>query len=206
MLLARSSALRLPFGHHIQPHHVTGMLCSLQAQSLLSYLFPADGFPTNKTLQSMDIKGKRESIHYKATQNEDKKDSQMTPKWSSTQAAKFVHSHEGKIEETGKVLKPFICHWSGHDVGEFMTMLYLDSSPRAGKYGRIREPIWRGLDIDGATALGTLLDISLPDKALEPAAITTAAHIFLETYQGTRRICLDSHIVALIFWKKGMAV
>jgi len=50
-------------------------------------------------------------------------DAAMAVKWTPMQAAEFVIWHVGDTKDAGKQLMPLIPHWSGSDVGEFLTRL-----------------------------------------------------------------------------------
>jgi len=104
--------------------------------------------------------------------------------WNPMQAAEFVIWHSGSAEAAGRQLQPLIQHWTGTDVGEFLTRLYLGEADRAEskltfESRNVRTPQWKGLDEDGRTALRELLQVCLPTKVLEAAEIARFAEAFL---------------------------
>ena len=112
-------------------------------------------------------------------------DAAMAVKWTPMQAAEFVIWHIGDTKDAGKQLMPLIQHWSGSDVGEFLTRLYLGEKNEeefklSFESRNVRNPQWKGLkDEPGRKALMELLSVSLPDQVLEPAEIARFADAFL---------------------------
>ena len=45
--------------------------------------------------------------------------------WSPSEAAEFVVWHHGEPRQAGMQLSPMIRNWSGDDVGEFLSRLFL---------------------------------------------------------------------------------
>jgi hypothetical protein len=104
--------------------------------------------------------------------------------WNPMQAAEFVIWHSGSAEAAGRQLQPLIQHWTGTDVGEFLTRLYLGEADRVEskltfESRNVRTPQWKGLEEDGRTALRELLQVCLPSKVLEAAEIARFAEAFL---------------------------
>ncbi len=105
--------------------------------------------------------------------------------WNPMQAAEFVIWHSGSADAAGKQLQPLIQHWTGTDVGEFLTRLYLgeadsEESKLTFESRNVRTPQWKGLkDEAGRLALKELLQVSLPKTVLEAAEIARFAETFL---------------------------
>lgn len=104
--------------------------------------------------------------------------------WNPMQASEFVIWHSGSAEAAGRQLQPLIQHWTGTDVGEFLTRLYLGEADRVEskltfESRNVRSPQWKGLDEDGRIALRELLKVCLPPRVLEAAEIARFAETFL---------------------------
>ena len=103
------------------------------------------------------------------------------------------HATDDYYYDVGRQLAPLIQHWSGTQVGEFLTRLYLgqkkklDSSTNSSEMKltfeskQVRNPQWMGLTTaKGFHALQDLLEAALPDRVLEhPAEIARFAESFL---------------------------
>ena len=75
-------------------------------------------------------------------------------------------------------------NWSGSDVGEFMTRLYLgeiNEEEFTVNYcpSNVRNPRWKGLDEKGLKALEDLLMAAVPNEALNPQDLLSCAESFL---------------------------
>jgi hypothetical protein len=114
--------------------------------------------------------------------------------WSPLQASEFVVWHVGAPQDAGTQLAPMIQHWSGSQVGEFMTRLYLGEKKQTAHEGEedggdfkivfesknVRDPQWRGLSSEeGLQALTVLLQMALPKEVLNPTEIARCAEAFL---------------------------
>jgi len=104
--------------------------------------------------------------------------------WTPSQAAEFVVCHVGEHRQTGMQLSPMVFNWSGEDLGEFLSRLFLgEVSEEDGKISycpsNVRSPMWLGLDEEGVEALKELLMGALPDAVLSPEALSRCAQSFL---------------------------
>jgi hypothetical protein len=111
-------------------------------------------------------------------------DPAMTVTWNPLQAAEFVLWHRGAPQDAGMQLAPMIPHWSGTDVGEFLTRIYLgeiNSDQRKVSYEskNVRTPRWRGLGEEGVQDLHSLLIKALPNNVLTPAELARCGQAFL---------------------------
>ena len=109
--------------------------------------------------------------------------------WNPWQAAEFIIWHPNDdSQEAGRQLAPMIVHWSGKEVAEFLTRIYLGEkhvSLRKIVYEskNVRRPQWFGLDNDhGLRQLTALLMKALPDGVLTPREIVSCARMFLLKY------------------------
>ena len=125
--------------------------------------------------------------------------------WTPQQAAEFVMFHPCEEPKyVGQQLRPAIQHWSGFDLAEFLTRLYLgdprdDSDETGGSdssvrgQGRsvvyepqnVRSPKWNGLHTkEGISALTELLKEALSSETLDPREISRfAEEFFLKEYK-----------------------
>lgn len=118
--------------------------------------------------------------------------------WTPQQAAEFTMFHPCEEPKyVGQQLKPAIQHWSGFDLAEFLTRLYLGQPSSAdGNNGNdredgqrpsvvydpqnVRSPKWNGLNSrEGIVALTELLKEALSADALDPREISRFAEAFL---------------------------
>ncbi len=108
--------------------------------------------------------------------------------WTPSQAAEFVIYHAGDPKQAGMQLSPMIQDWSGSDLGEFLTRLFLGELVKndEGKVERVsycpsnvRDPKWKGLDEDGVEAMKELLLAALPDEVLSAAEMSRCGQAFL---------------------------
>jgi hypothetical protein len=111
-------------------------------------------------------------------------DAAMTIKWNPLQAAEFVLWHMGAPQDAGMQLAPMIPHWSGTDVGEFLTRIYLGETifeQRKVSYDskNVRTPQWRGLGQQGLEALHSLLSKALPNDVLTTVELARFGEAFL---------------------------
>ena len=119
---------------------------------------------------------------------------EVTVRWNPAQAAEFVTWHVQGPEKAGLQLAPMIQHWSGNDVGEFLTRMYLgeiDEEKYTITYhpSNVRNPQWIGLDNnagDGESHDNNDFDEltgfffkALPPESLLPEEITKFAIYFL---------------------------
>ena len=108
--------------------------------------------------------------------------------WSPSQAAEFVVWYKGKnVKNAGLQLAPMINGWTGTDVGEFLTRVYLAERQEDGSVSyesrNVRKPNWYGLKTkEGVDKLTKLLKGALPLSALEPGEIAKCAEVFLLRY------------------------
>lgn len=116
----------------------------------------------------------------------DASDVQSSAKWSPREASEFVIWHmSDDYEEVGRQLSPLIPNWSGKDLGEFLTRLYLGETTEDFEISfesrNVRTPQWRGLDTpQGIDCLKDLLRTALPDDLLkEPIDMASVAQVFL---------------------------
>jgi len=133
--------------------------------------------------------------------------------WTPQQAAEFVMFHPCEEPKyVGQQLKPAIQHWSGFDLAEFLTRLYLgdprndsDDTDGGGSFstsnymeagqgqGRsvvyepqnVRSPKWHGLHTkEGISALADLLKEALSAETLDPRELSRfAEEFFLKEYK-----------------------
>ena len=125
--------------------------------------------------------------------------------WTPQQAAEFTIFHEGTPQHAGMQLRTAIQHWSGADLAEFLTRLYLgfikidvekDSPPHkttrkiAYEPQNVRTPQWKGLDTrEGIFALKDLLKEALSRELLSAQEIARFAEVFLlKEYRWPSRI------------------
>jgi hypothetical protein len=115
--------------------------------------------------------------------------------WTPQQAAEFTIFHEGAPQHAGMQLKTTIQHWSGTDLAEFLTRLYLGQlvnditndgigykSTKKVVYEpkNVRTPQWEGLDTrEGVFALKDLLKEALSKESLSAQEISRFAETFL---------------------------
>lgn len=108
--------------------------------------------------------------------------------WSPNQAAEFVIYHQGDPKQAGMQLSPMIKEWSGSDLGEFLTRLYLgelvkDDDDKVVRVSycpsNVREPRWLGLEEEGIEAMKELLLAALPDDVLSAAEMSRCGQAFL---------------------------
>jgi hypothetical protein len=119
--------------------------------------------------------------------------------WTPQQAAEFTIFHEGTPQHAGMQLKTTIQHWTGTDVAEFLTRLYLgqlandnitnnddgigiQSTTKKVVYEpkNVRTPQWEGLDTrEGVFALKDLLKEALSKEALSAQEVSRFAEAFL---------------------------
>jgi len=119
--------------------------------------------------------------------------------WTPQQAAEFTIFHEGTPQHAGMQLKTTIQHWTGTDLAEFLTRLYLgqlaidnitNNDDSIGTQSttkkvvfepkNVRTPQWEGLDTrEGVLALKDLLKEALSKEALSAQEISRFAEAFL---------------------------
>jgi len=115
--------------------------------------------------------------------------------WTPQQAAEFTIFHEGTAQHAGMQLRTTIQHWSGADLAEFLTRLYLghkvtdiENSSLAYKSTtniryepqNVRTPQWEGLETrEGIFALKDLLKEALSKESLSAQEISRFAEDFL---------------------------
>ena len=120
--------------------------------------------------------------------------------WTPQQAAEFTIFHDGSPEHAGMQLRTAVQHWSGTDLAEFLTRLYLghleidtdktsshSDYDNVGKKKRIvyepqnvRCPQWEGLETrEGIFALKGLLREALSKESLSAQEISRFAEAFL---------------------------
>ena len=113
--------------------------------------------------------------------------------WTPHQAAEFTIFHEGTPQHAGMQLKPAISHWSGIDLAEYLTRLYLGQLTTVDQnysYNttkkvvyepkNVRTPQWEGLDTrEGILALKDLLKEALSKDSLSAQEISRFAEAFL---------------------------
>jgi hypothetical protein len=104
--------------------------------------------------------------------------------WTPSEAAEFVIWHAGKPSQAGMQLSPMIRGWSGIDVGEFLTRLFLgevDDDEKRISFcpSNVREPKWKGLDEEGKEAMRDLLLAALPNDVLSAAELARCGQSFL---------------------------
>jgi len=107
-----------------------------------------------------------------------------TVTWSPSEAAEFVVWHKGKAKNAGMQLSPMIRNWSGDDVGEFLSRLFLgevleDENRVTFCPSNVRNPQWLGLGDEGFEAMKDLLLHALPDSVLSPEGLSRCAQAFL---------------------------
>lgn len=105
-------------------------------------------------------------------------------RWNPAQASEFLTWHIEDAEKAGLQLAPLIKEWSGSDVGEFLTRMYLgevNQEEYTISYhpSNVRNPQWRGLGEDGLRYLALFMMKALPTKALTPREVTRFADYFL---------------------------
>ena len=127
--------------------------------------------------------------------------------WTPQQAADFTIFHEGLPQHAGMQLRNTIQHWSGADLAEFLTRIYLgqtetDTTNSDCAYNNkkkivyepknVRAPKWEGLDTrEGIFALKDLLKEALSKEALSGQEISRFAEVFLlKEYKWPSRIPL----------------
>jgi len=125
--------------------------------------------------------------------------------WTPQQAAEFTIFHDGSPEHAGMQLRTAVQHWSGTDLAEFLTRLYLghlevsnepnDSDESKEKRivyepQNVRSPKWEGLETrEGILALKGLLRESLSKEVLSAQEIARFAEAFLlKEYRWPSRI------------------
>lgn len=113
--------------------------------------------------------------------------------WTPQQAAMFVMFHHGEPKYAGLQLKTAIQHWSGFDLAEFLTRLYLgqpcssngsnlQEQERQVMYEpqNVRSPQWKGLETrEGIVALKDLLTAALAEETLQAREVARFADAFL---------------------------
>mmetsp|Transcript_3131 Transcript_3131/g.4413 ORF Transcript_3131/g.4413 Transcript_3131/m.4413 type:complete len:396 (-) Transcript_3131:137-1324(-) len=104
--------------------------------------------------------------------------------WTPSEAAEFVIWHVGEPSQAGMQLSPMIRGWSGIDVGEFLTRLFLgevDDDEKRISFcpSNVREPKWKGLDEEGNEAMKDLLLAALPNDVLSAAELARCGQSFL---------------------------
>mmetsp|Transcript_21889 Transcript_21889/g.52079 ORF Transcript_21889/g.52079 Transcript_21889/m.52079 type:complete len:463 (+) Transcript_21889:64-1452(+) len=115
--------------------------------------------------------------------------------WTPQQAAEFTIFHQGTPQHAGMQLQTTIQHWSGADLAEFLTRLYLgfikrDENNESFSYSttrkiayepqNVRTPKWKGLDTrEGILALKDLLREALSRELLSPQEIARFGEAFL---------------------------
>ena len=140
----------------------------------------------------------------------------VTVSWNPWQAAEFVIWNTGDdTQEAGRQLAPMIVHWSGKEVAEFLTRLYLGEKQISLKKisyesMNVRNPQWFGLDNDyGLRQLTALLMKALPDGVLTPSEIVKCARLFLLKYHSWpadfRKYGINQHLEGDTFATRGHA-
>ncbi len=104
--------------------------------------------------------------------------------WSPSEAAEFIVWHHGEPKQAGMQLSPMIKNWSGDDVGEFLSRLFLGKVIKEENKvsfcpSNVRNPQWLGLGDKGFIAMEELLFHALPDSVLTPEALSRCAQEFL---------------------------
>ena len=114
--------------------------------------------------------------------------------WTPQQAAEFTIFHDGSPQHAGMQLKTAIKHWSGENLAEFLTRLYLghevssnsndidheDKNKLIYEPKNVRSPQWKGLDTrEGIFALKDLLKEALSKESLSAQEISRFAEEFL---------------------------
>ena len=104
--------------------------------------------------------------------------------WSPSEAAEFVVWHHGEPRQAGMQLSPMIRNWSGDDVGEFLSRLFLGEVIKEENKisfcpSNVRNPQWRGLGNEGFAAMEDLLLHAVPDSVLSPEGLARCAQAFL---------------------------
>ena len=127
----------------------------------------------------------------------------ISARWNPEQAAEFVTWNVQGPEKAASQIAPMIKNWSGNDVGEFLTRMYLgeiDEERYTIAYhpSNVRNPQWIGLDNndngtkddddddddkeedrDGIDILTSFFFKALPTESLLPEEITKFATYFL---------------------------
>jgi hypothetical protein len=119
--------------------------------------------------------------------------------WTPQQAAEFTIFHDGSPQHAGMQLKTAIKHWSGENLAEFLTRLYLghqvssnsndidheDKNKLVYEPKNVRSPQWKGLDTrEGIFALKDLLKEALSKESLSAQEISRLAEeFFLKEYK-----------------------
>lgn len=115
--------------------------------------------------------------------------------WTPQQAAEFTIFHDGTPQHAGMQLRTTIQHWSGTNLAEFLTRLYLGHTTTDTKHNHIpgrttnkityepqnvRTPQWKGLDTrEGILALKDLLREALSKETLSAEEISRFGDQFL---------------------------
>jgi len=120
--------------------------------------------------------------------------------WTPQQAAEFTIFHDGSPEHAGMQLRTAVQHWSGTDLAEFLTRLYLGhleiDTDKTGSHSdydsvskkkrivyepqNVRSPQWEGLETrEGIFALKGLLREALSKELLSAQEISRFAEAFL---------------------------
>jgi hypothetical protein len=119
--------------------------------------------------------------------------------WTPQQAAEFTIFHEGSPQHAGMQLKTAIKHWSGENLAEFLTRLYLGHQISSNSNDidhenknklvyepqNVRSPQWKGLDTrEGIFALKDLLKEALSKDSLSAQEVSRfAERFFLKEYK-----------------------
>jgi len=119
--------------------------------------------------------------------------------WTPKQAAEFTIFHEGSPQYAGMQLKTAIKHWSGENLAEFLTRLYLGQKVSSNDNDidhnnrkelvyepqNVRSPQWKGLNTrEGIFALKDLLKEALSKESLSAREISRfAQEFFLKEYK-----------------------
>jgi hypothetical protein len=111
-------------------------------------------------------------------------DQPQNVKWNPAQASEFLTWNIEDPEKAGLQLAPMIKKWSGKEVGEFLTRMYLgevNQEEYTISYhpSNVRNPQWLGMSEDGLRYLTLFLLKALPTKALTPHEISRFADYFL---------------------------
>ena len=104
--------------------------------------------------------------------------------WSPSEAAEFVVWNRSEPRQAGMQISPMIKNWSGDDVGEFLSRLFLGEVIKEENQisfcpSNVRNPQWLGLGDEGFAAMKDLLAHALPDSVLSPEALARCALAFL---------------------------
>lgn len=111
-------------------------------------------------------------------------DANVAAKWTPSQASEFVIWHNAEPSKIGMQLMPIIKNWTGKDLGEFLSRLFLgkllkDENKIEFCPSHVRNPQWLGLEEDGLNAMKELLIHALPQKMITPEELNRCAHSFL---------------------------